>query len=501
MTIQSLQYHRQTSYERHTLGGHYLDWTNQPSVYKSFPETKTIPLSENPPLPDLYLSNLLKNRDVAPNVDFIEDKDLSQIFRLTCSLTAKAATASGPFYYLSVASAGALYPTELYLAAFELQGISNGLYHYSIAHQGLTLLREGNYHSFLDKSANWPEGFHPGLTFFFTVIFFRSSWKYRDRAFRYHLLDTGHLVENLLLALRAKGLPCVLTYDFDDPTVNHFLGLDSSRETVLALVALPDPSWKKEITTAPFPDLDDAIKRASRVAQKEEPYPIIQSIVEAGWEKEAGKNPIAPLSQKVDLPVRQWTSLNPVESWPEKMNYPAAVLTRRSKRNFIKQPLSALVFQAILEGLTVEPAGTRDLPEGSSDSLTLGLLIGQVEGFSPGFYLLDRKSFRLGLIREGSFITPMAQICLDQMWLAQAGFHLLFMSDLAALDHHQGPRGYRYAQMSAGRIGERLYLLASALSLGCCGIGAFYDQEAAELLGLDENSRLIYLVAVGVVKK
>jgi nitroreductase len=54
--------------------------------------------------------------------------------------------------------------------------------------------------------------------------------------------------------------------------------------------------------------------------------------------------------------------------------------------------------------------------------------------------------------------------------------------------------------MRAGQLGERLYLVATALGLGCCGIGAFYDMEAVELLGLESTSRMLYLVGVGPVK-
>jgi nitroreductase len=64
-----------------------------------------------------------------------------------------------------------------------------------------------------------------------------------------------------------------------------------------------------------------------------------------------------------------------------------------------------------------------------------------------------------------------------------------------------GARGYRYAMFTAGRLGERLYLVATALGLGCCSIGALYDWEATELLGLNDASRLLYRVAVGPVKK
>jgi nitroreductase len=77
---------------------------------------------------------------------------------------------------------------------------------------------------------------------------------------------------------------------------------------------------------------------------------------------------------------------------------------------------------------------------------------------------------------------------------------VLFLVDLASLDRTWGARGYRYAMTAAGRLGHRVYLAATALGLGCCGIGAFYDREVADLLGLDVTARLLYLVAVGPVR-
>ena len=94
----------------------------------------------------------------------------------------------------------------------------------------------------------------------------------------------------------------------------------------------------------------------------------------------------------------------------------------------------------------------------------------------------------------------MAHICLDQAWLANAAAHFLFMTNTKVLDDTWGPRGYRYAMMEAGRLGEGLYLASTAMDLGCCGIGAFYDREAADLLGLNDDSALLYLVAVGPYK-
>ena len=73
--------------------------------------------------------------------------------------------------------------------------------------------------------------------------------------------------------------------------------------------------------------------------------------------------------------------------------------------------------------------------------------------------------------------------------------------NLKALDHHYGTRGYRYAMLNAGRLGQLIYLGATALGLGCCGIGALYDGEAQKLLSLNEDSALLYLVATGPVKR
>ena len=55
--------------------------------------------------------------------------------------------------------------------------------------------------------------------------------------------------------------------------------------------------------------------------------------------------------------------------------------------------------------------------------------------------------------------------------------------------------------MDAGILGQRLYLGSTALGLGCCGIGAFYVHEARSLLDLNDDSYLLYLVAVGRIKK
>jgi nitroreductase len=91
----------------------------------------------------------------------------------------------------------------------------------------------------------------------------------------------------------------------------------------------------------------------------------------------------------------------------------------------------------------------------------------------------------------------MARVCLDQAWLKNAAVHFVFLSRLDLLGDQWGARGYRYAMLSAGRLGHAVYLGATALGLGACGIGAFYDGEARRLLRLDDHASMLYLVAAG----
>jgi SagB-type dehydrogenase family enzyme len=55
--------------------------------------------------------------------------------------------------------------------------------------------------------------------------------------------------------------------------------------------------------------------------------------------------------------------------------------------------------------------------------------------------------------------------------------------------------------MDVGHIGQNLYLAATALNLGCCTVGAFFDEEVDRLLGVDGKEEIsIYLGAVGQIR-
>ncbi len=261
MISSCLHYHVSTSYDRYRMEGHGLDWENQPNVFKEYPEVELISLPEPGPFPKKRISELLRREKRASKDPALNIGALSALLFLTYGLTGKARQGNGYFYFRCVPSAGALYPAELYLASNSLAGLDDGLYHFSVADHGLQVLRRGHFQGTGVSGTT--------LTFFLSAVFFRSCWKYRDRGYRYCLLDTGHLLENLLLAARFMGADLSWSADFPDDQANRFLGLDGEREVCLATALTSQGKEPQEITIPVVEELPRTMVAASRVALKE----------------------------------------------------------------------------------------------------------------------------------------------------------------------------------------------------------------------------------------
>jgi SagB-type dehydrogenase family enzyme len=493
-------YHDATSYDRRDLGGRALDWGIQPEVFKTYPGLEAVKLPEPTELPPEALSQLVTDpcpRDLGAEITL---QRLARILSLAHSLTARTRYGGAYFYFRSVASAGALYPFETYIGVMSAAGLRSGLYHHNVRDQGLTLLRAGSIFYDLRQAVPLEEGDAPPIVFFLSSIFFRSSWKYRDRAYRYHLLDTGHLLENLILALRSEGLTCTVHYDFDDSRVNGLLCVDPVLEACLAVVTVRGKvSEGRELTELPGPD--ERLIGASRVSPQEVDYPAIRKIHEATSLPTLIPSSPPDMGKSLGIDSETTTPVPRPGTWPDAISYAEAVHRRRSMRNFVKQDLSADCLAALLTLVCAEPDSAKCAEPVAESALSLGFLAGQVEGLAPGFYLLNRQAGLFGVAAGGYRIDRMTSSCLDQGWLANCALHFLFMCNLEVMEQTWGARAYRHVMLGAGRIGQRIYLAATSMRLGCCGIGAYYDGEAAQVLGLNDRSRLLYLVATGPVKK
>jgi SagB-type dehydrogenase family enzyme len=496
MSLSARDYHYLTAYRRHRMSGHNLDWPAQPDVFKKYPNADPQPLPSVTAWPDDRASEIFESTSEPEPTTEINIGLTATVLNLSHALTAKAKHGGMDFYYRSSASAGALYPFELYVGASNVRGLPNGIYHHSVASQALTQFRSGDITDYLTQGLNIGEKPSPILSFFLTAIFFRSSWKYRERAYRYVLLDTGHLTENLCAGLAMLRVPFRLHYDFDDQIINDLLCLDTSREVCLAAAI----GWGKPAndmcSRLPGSTLENP-ESASRVSHREVDYPLIHRIHEASSRVVRSDPSVGDMFEGLGLEVSSGIEIPIPKKWPEADGYVDAVFKRRSMRNFVHKELPSDCFRALVH-MVCSSASSYDRP--LDQTLAVGLVAGNIEGIEPGFYLLDRKRRSLLPAAHGFMMDKMASVCLNQEWLGNCAIHFLFLINLEFAERLCGARAYRYAMLSAGRLGQRIYVGATAMRLGCCGIGAFYDDEAACLLGLPDQSRLLYLVAVGPVK-
>jgi SagB-type dehydrogenase family enzyme len=418
-------------------------------------------------------------------------KRICQILSLSYGVT--LADRSRGIFFRSVPSAGGLYPCQLYLSGDGAAGIDTGVYYCDLV-QGFL----GKINSRPLDTAVVAEGqAHSGTGLVITGIFYHAAWKYRERAFRYLLLDAGHLGEAVVNAARAVGAAATLCYDFGDRQLGKRLGLDASQEVPLAYVRLGHE-------TSRGPDVE-TIPSQSAEPVSVEPVPIQYAILENAFQ--AGSAIASRRIPDTDARVFQKepvaTIAVPTGGKPLDVSFVHAVFHRRSRRNFTTRTLSCSVWARFLEQVfTGMGAGQNPLEPGAAAKafLVTAMICQNLEGLSDGIYAFSQDGSTMACMEQGAFAQELARVCLDQAWISRAAMNFLFLADLAAVEAALGARGYRHVMMHAGRAGQRIYMAAQELELGCCGIGAMYDKEAVELLDLQSGSVLLYAVSAGPVK-
>jgi SagB-type dehydrogenase family enzyme len=475
------EYHWNHAHIRHRIVPHYLDFDHYPLPFKSYVSPNQISLKPK-----------------AGNIR--EAGSLAELLFFAYGVTQARKTRGIPFFQRTVPSAGGLYPCHLYLApgpGHESDNAETGVYYYDPVHTCLVQLRTGE-NPASAGIADLPAGLYRAL-FIITASFYNSAWKYRGRAYRYMLLDAGHLVRNLELVLDARGMSCRVDYDFNDRDTGELLKLDMAAEVPLACVTV---GWDTNVSKAVvkgFPDEED--RPFETLYMKD--YGVLQQAHASGIsEQPSAEFKVSKITDRLPVATMDTASLGGAGKTGGAANadsLDSLLLSRKSRRNFVPAPVSRETFQVLLEwlrsGLAVDNSGAEE------GLLQTGMVCRNLEGMEDGFYLFDRGFSRVHLMDKGQLAPNLAGVCLDQAWIGQAAITFLFFTNLKALDTAFGLRGYRYMMMQAGRLGQQIYLGAESLGFGCCGIGAIYDEEASRLFDLNRDSALVYAVAAGPVKK
>lgn len=193
----------------------------------------------------------------------------------------------------------------------------------------------------------------------------------------------------------------------------------------------------------------------------------------------------------------------PAPSFRGEVSLEEAVHSRRSVRSFSPASLTLTQVSQLLwaaGGKTIDgvTGPTRSYPSaGGIYPLSIFLVAGRVEGLPPGIYRYDWRDNSLRLTRPGDRREALARAALGQGFIARAPAVIVIAGEVARTAARYGERGEnRYLPMDAGHSGQNVSLQARALGLGSVIVGAFRDEAAGEILGLEREIPL-YLIPVG----
>jgi len=169
-------------------------------------------------------------------------EQLSAILTYSYGIT-RDMTASGfPRAFRVTPSGGALYPLELYFHTARVAGLDAGLYHFNPTENCVRLLRAGDEPRQLSRLLVQPQvSLDASVIVFVTAMFERSVFKYRDRGYRFTLLEAGHVAQNLNLVSTALGLSVLNVGGFFDRDVDDFLGIDGLNHSTVYMLAIGGP--------------------------------------------------------------------------------------------------------------------------------------------------------------------------------------------------------------------------------------------------------------------
>ncbi|CAI8011066.1 Putative nitroreductase MJ1384 [Geodia barretti] len=461
----------------------YISLSTKPPLYKSYPGLPTVALPAEMPSPEAPTLPAVGGV-MSESPDPLDLAAVAQLLHYSAGLIRRSTLrTAGEVHYRAAASAGALYPIELYVVCGDLPGLAAGLYHYSPSGNSLSLLRSGNFRGNLAAAtAGHPSVADAPATIVCSSVFWRSAWKYRERGYRYCYWDNGTILANMTATANALGLSAEIVAGFVDSEVDALLGLESSSEATFCLVPIGNGS-----PTPPAVSPLDAVDAGVLGVERRTEYPET-STLHAGSVL-ANTSDVARWQNSAH--VRK-DSANAKEG-PDSALLGATIAHRGSTRRFAREAMPTGRLEALLAACTSPvPA---DYGGGLIDTY---LIVNAAEGISPGTYFYSPEEGQLQLLAEGEFREEAGHLCFEQALGADASAVAYFMADLDSILSRFGNRGYRIAQLEAGIMGGRMYLATHSMGLGATGM-TFYDEAVTAFFSPHAAGKsLMFLVGLGI---
>lgn len=411
-------------------------------------------------------------------------------------------------------SAGGLYPAELYLVSRGTPLLPAGLYNYQCNTHSLVHFWDSEVWHMLQTACFW----HPvlestQLALLTTAVFFRSAWRYQDRAYRRIFLDTGHLLGNIELACAINDYRPHLIGGFVDQIVNQMLYLDAEQEGAITVIPLADLLDVKQNlplaqTALPspaqsdYPEIPDGqllgcLHQATQIQPERPGQPAKNVKVAVSPERPTGAD-----KYNFSFCLRVPTATSPIKWGDDLEGLETTLLRRRSTRAYTGASITLAALQALLD-FTYQPQhymvqGLDSAPDFFDLSeIQTFVAVSGVIGLDDGCYYYATQAQELRQIRFKNFRRELHHLCLGQDLGRDAAAVVFHTADLKSAVAKYGDRAYRYLHMDAGHLGQRLNLAAIYLGLGVSGIGGFFDDQVNEVLGIPTDEAVLYLTTIG----
>lgn len=129
---------------------------------------------------------------------------------------------------------------EIFFAAYNIEGLTPGIYFYDVSEHTIKVVREGNFRNLLQKCLIGQSGpLTAACTLLFVAEFHRYQWRYRhERALRDLYLHVAWLAHHVILVATAYHLAIQMTPAVQDSAILDLLALDRVREQVLYTLSI-----------------------------------------------------------------------------------------------------------------------------------------------------------------------------------------------------------------------------------------------------------------------
>lgn len=213
------------------------------------------------------------------------------------------------------------------------------------------------------------------------------------------------------------------------------------------------------------------------------------------WDEQVSLYKSYPEADTVELPDPEVSGGGPLWS---------VLASRRSFREFEEKPVELKILSQLLWACMGITARTRNFEFRSAPSagalypVETYVVCNHVSGAEMGLYHYNVLGHKLELLKSGDLRDQLMEAGFNQPVFFECAVAFLWTAVVKRCRWKYRQRAYRYIYLDAGHAAQNLALAAESLGLGCCLVGAFFDDEVNELLDTDGvQETIIYMCTIG----